>query len=376
MKIREMEQRTGIPSANIRYYEKEGLLHPVRKTNNYREYSEKDLERLEQIRVLRVLGIGLEDIRKIYQKELTLESVIVERLETLDSEEIQLKEVRRVCESIVGHNMKIEMLHEEIFKDDNDEIIWKERLAQVLKEDMSKVTENRTQMNRQIAGVLSVGFLINAIMAFATAPIIERTPLTFLDIWGRGYPSEHPKYGMVAMIALMMLVALGIALYFTASVKIYIVIFVLTSTLLSPVLMAITGAAVNDSLKRQICEYFPLFWMFLIIYVVIYCIASERNKRLVEYTGAALVYALAMVVILTALSYLCIRSWMMPMIMLGIAAVYLILFWMAVNGDVGTYTKYYAVKSAIRMLNPIAIIFSYYGRSKTPMWGDFSDHKR
>ena len=67
MKIKEMEQRTGIPSANIRYYEKEGLLHPVRKENNYREYSEEDLNRLEQIKILRLLGVSLEDIRKIYE---------------------------------------------------------------------------------------------------------------------------------------------------------------------------------------------------------------------------------------------------------------------------------------------------------------------
>ena len=376
MKIKEMEQRTGIPSANIRYYEKEGLLHPVRKENNYREYSEEDLNRLEQIKILRLLGVSLEDIRKIYEGDLTLDSVMAERLEALDNEESQLKEIRRVCENIVGRNMKVEMLHEEILENNNNKAIWKERLAQVLKEDMSKVAVNRTQMNRQITGILSVGFLINAIIAFVTAPLIERTPLTFLDIFGRGYPSEHPKYGMVAMIALVLLVALGIALYFTASVKVYIVIFVLTSVLLSPTLMAVIGAAANNSLKCQICGYFPLFWMFLIIYAVIYCIASERNERLLEHTGIALIYALVMTVVLTGLSYLCIRSWMMPMIILLIATVYLMLFWTDVNRDVRSYTKYYAAKSAIRMINPIAIIFSYYGRSKTPMWGDFTDNKK
>ena len=178
------------------------------------------------------------------------------------------------------------------------------------------------------------------------------------------------------MIALVLLVALGIALYFTASVKVYIVIFILTSVLLSPTLMAVIGAAANSSLKRQICGYFPLFWMFLIIYAVIYCIASERNERLLEHTGTALIYALVMTVVLTGLSYLCIRSWMMPMIMLLIATVYLMLFWTDVNRDVRSYTKYYAAKSAIRMINPIAVIFSYYGRSKTPMWGDFTDNKK
>ena len=34
MNIREIERQLGIPRANIRYYEKEGLLHPARGSNN------------------------------------------------------------------------------------------------------------------------------------------------------------------------------------------------------------------------------------------------------------------------------------------------------------------------------------------------------
>ena len=33
MNIREIEQQLGIPRANVRYYEKEGLLHPQRSAN-------------------------------------------------------------------------------------------------------------------------------------------------------------------------------------------------------------------------------------------------------------------------------------------------------------------------------------------------------
>ena len=48
MKIKEVEQRVGITRANIRYYEEEGLLNPVRnRENNYREYSEEDVKNLE-----------------------------------------------------------------------------------------------------------------------------------------------------------------------------------------------------------------------------------------------------------------------------------------------------------------------------------------
>jgi DNA-binding transcriptional MerR regulator len=46
MTSKEMELRSGVPRANIRYYEAEGLLSPRRAKNGYREYSEKDLETL------------------------------------------------------------------------------------------------------------------------------------------------------------------------------------------------------------------------------------------------------------------------------------------------------------------------------------------
>ena len=45
MKIKEVEARVGMTRANIRYYEKEGLLNTtVRNENNYREYTEEDIE--------------------------------------------------------------------------------------------------------------------------------------------------------------------------------------------------------------------------------------------------------------------------------------------------------------------------------------------
>ena len=48
MKIRQAEQLTGISGSNIRFYEKEGLIKPERGENNYREYSEEDVELLKK----------------------------------------------------------------------------------------------------------------------------------------------------------------------------------------------------------------------------------------------------------------------------------------------------------------------------------------
>ena len=62
MNIKEIEERSGLSRANIRYYEQEGLLAPARRENKYRDYSEEDLETLLRIALLRSLGFSLEEI--------------------------------------------------------------------------------------------------------------------------------------------------------------------------------------------------------------------------------------------------------------------------------------------------------------------------
>ena len=49
MTIKEMEARTGLTRANIRFYEAEGLITPERRPNGYRDYSEEDLAVLEPV---------------------------------------------------------------------------------------------------------------------------------------------------------------------------------------------------------------------------------------------------------------------------------------------------------------------------------------
>ena len=63
MTSKEMEARSGVARANIRYYEAEGLLTPARLKNGYRDYSEADLEILEKIKLLRRLGVSVEELK-------------------------------------------------------------------------------------------------------------------------------------------------------------------------------------------------------------------------------------------------------------------------------------------------------------------------
>ena len=71
MKIKDVEKQVGISKANIRFYEEEGLIHPARnQENNYREYSEADVEQLQEIKKLRLIGIPVQEIKEIYEARL------------------------------------------------------------------------------------------------------------------------------------------------------------------------------------------------------------------------------------------------------------------------------------------------------------------
>ena len=66
MKINEVEALVGITKKNIRFYEEQGLLKPGRNSQNgYREYGEPEVELLRQIKLLRKLGVPLEEIRQM-----------------------------------------------------------------------------------------------------------------------------------------------------------------------------------------------------------------------------------------------------------------------------------------------------------------------
>ena len=65
MQIRDLECKTALDRATIRFYEKEGLIVPERKENGYRDYSEEILNDLFKIKLLRQLGMSLDTIKKI-----------------------------------------------------------------------------------------------------------------------------------------------------------------------------------------------------------------------------------------------------------------------------------------------------------------------
>ena len=98
MKINEVEQRIGITKKNIRFYEDQGLLSPRRnKENGYREYSEEDVRTLEQIKLLRKLGLPLEEIRLMQSGKSTVADSMRRHLVTLEREMENLTQSEALC---------------------------------------------------------------------------------------------------------------------------------------------------------------------------------------------------------------------------------------------------------------------------------------
>lgn len=83
MTTKEMEQAFGISRKTLFFYEEEGLLHPERKENGYREYRDEDIGRLKEILLLRNMDISLGEVKKYLNKEITGKELLEEQSKQL-----------------------------------------------------------------------------------------------------------------------------------------------------------------------------------------------------------------------------------------------------------------------------------------------------
>ncbi|MBW1980535.1 MAG: Zn(2+)-responsive transcriptional regulator [Deltaproteobacteria bacterium] len=65
--IGQLARKAKVNIQTIRYYERRGLMpEPVRRESGYRQYSQKDLERLNFIRHAKELGFSLKEISELF----------------------------------------------------------------------------------------------------------------------------------------------------------------------------------------------------------------------------------------------------------------------------------------------------------------------
>ncbi|MBC7602006.1 MAG: MerR family transcriptional regulator [Ramlibacter sp.] len=70
-RIGEAAAQAGVSSANMRYYEKEGLIEPRGRTgNSYRFYTDEDIHQLRFIRLCRAMDMSLDEVRTLLSLDL------------------------------------------------------------------------------------------------------------------------------------------------------------------------------------------------------------------------------------------------------------------------------------------------------------------
>ena len=169
MKIKEIEKLTGIKSTNIRFYEKEGLFVPQRTKNNYRSYTEEDVKTLERIKTLRLLGVSVEDIKRLTNGETTLESVLVNRLHQIEVDEKSILEQKKICEKMLDDKLRMEDVNEEILTGNRE--IWSDRLKKILREDIDPIFLMKGVL--MLVGLAAFVYLALWVMTYPDYALIE-----------------------------------------------------------------------------------------------------------------------------------------------------------------------------------------------------------
>ncbi|SDI54828.1 MerR family transcriptional regulator [Proteiniclasticum ruminis] len=110
MQIKEVEEKTGLERSSIRFYEKEGLIHPRRLENGYREYGEENLEALYKIKLLRSLGATVEEVKEVFSGGTALGSFLTNRGSELQKAIDATSFAEELCQEIIQEDVSLEDL--------------------------------------------------------------------------------------------------------------------------------------------------------------------------------------------------------------------------------------------------------------------------
>lgn len=366
MTIKDLESKVGVSKTNIRYYEREGLLTPKRnEENNYREYSQEDVAQLERIKVLRILGVPISDIRRLGTGKTTLDQVMEHRLALIKEEEKNLEAVRRVCENIRQMDLSYDAVAENLLDEDNAS--WNEQLARVLKEDITKEILTPGQFRTNLALMLIWGYCINTVITLFFGDQILL------------YNIHTESNGIVYMFptAIILEAALYFIVYFSANIKAQAVIFHLNAFCLSTV---IAGAyllihtcinissysdILNDTLRGT---HMSIFWLAVIVYVTILYILSGMWSRFLSKARyvllTALVYSAAAALLCL---YLEVPSGILLPAALGLFffTIYISLSWFHSYQDSRGKSRYFAISEGCRIMNLLGAALNLQGHSQS-----------
>ena len=100
MLIQDVERKTGLDRATIRFYEKEELIIPGRAENGYRIYSEADIKVLMKVKLLRQLGVSLPNIKSLQNGSGNFSEILTQQIEILTNQINENIAAKQICQQL------------------------------------------------------------------------------------------------------------------------------------------------------------------------------------------------------------------------------------------------------------------------------------
>lgn len=203
MKINEVEAQVGITKKNIRFYEEQGLLSPRRNSENgYRDYGEAEVAVLRRIKLMRKLGVPLEEIRRM-QAGGTVADGMRRHLVTLERERRSLEQAIQLCSGLKDREERLDVLD-----------------AAELLEEMERLEQaGTTFQDKQKNDLKPVRYAGAVVMALLTTALMAA--LIALMVWGFAVdPADAPPIALLAvLVAIPGVVILGVLLALFQRIK-------------------------------------------------------------------------------------------------------------------------------------------------------------
>ena len=174
MKIKYVEELVGITRKNIRFYEEQGLLNPQRAENGYREYEEAEVHRLMQIKLLRKLGVPIEEIRRVFDGKISLCDCLDRHQDALERQKETLTQMQAVSDRIIASRISLENLATQSYLD---------QIEQMEKEGMDFMDVGKKDIRKEkrlgaiIAGILMILLMLVPAAAIIWATKVEQVPI-------------------------------------------------------------------------------------------------------------------------------------------------------------------------------------------------------
>lgn len=153
--VNELAELSGVSVRTLHYYDEIGLLHPIRRENNYRNYGVAEVNRLQQILLYRKGGVSLKDIKKLLDdSSFDAQDALMAHLDRLKDQQQQIaKLIESVERTLKNMEEEVPMEDKEKFEGFKRDLI-EENEAKYGKEIREKYGDDQVDAsNAKLAGL-------------------------------------------------------------------------------------------------------------------------------------------------------------------------------------------------------------------------------